>query len=126
MPEGWLYSTFIPFPGTLPWNSPERFEIEILNYDFRMYYPLGVNGRGPVNIRTRHLSREELSELRDDMIDFLRALIPNPRLETVISRFSEQRKLLSPLPDGLSGDEIKYIYGRVGYQHEAVGVCDIH
>ena len=27
-PDSWLYSTFIPFPGTKPWINPEDLELK--------------------------------------------------------------------------------------------------
>lgn len=105
-PDSWLYSTFIPFPGTILWERPEKFGIRIVNKDFRLYYPLGLNGRGPVNIESIYLTREKLVELRDDMIDFLRNEIPNRRVDNAIALFEHQKEQILPYFDGL---DWKYI-----------------
>jgi len=105
-PESWLFSTFVPLPGTAYWDNPEEFGIEILCRDFRAYYPLGVNARGPINIRSKHLSREGLRELRDDMLNFLRREIPNERVEEAIRKFPQQREILLPYFQGLDLDYV--------------------
>ena len=92
-PDRWLYSTFIPFPGTDYWKRPEKYGIDIVRIDFRAYYPLGLNARGPVNVTNRHLDREALEELRDDMLEFLREAAPDPRVEEALRRFPVQREL---------------------------------
>lgn len=106
-PDTWLFSTFIPFPGTDQWNDPEKFNIKIECKDFRAYYNLGLNGRGPVNISNQYLSREKLQELRDEMLYFLLREVPNSRVEKAMQRFEEQRVKLIPYIDGL---EEKYLY----------------
>lgn len=110
-PDSWLYSTFVPLPGTRPWLYPERFGVKILCRDFRTYYPLGINGRGPVNIRNKYLHRDELLELRDNMINFLRELIPNKRIEKVIIQSDAQRKKIAPYLDGLKEEYVSDILG---------------
>lgn len=90
-PNDWLFSTFTPFPGTRYWSHPEEFGIEIYTRDSRLYYPLGLNARGPINIRTKHLSREKLYQTREDMLSFLRKEIPNSRVEWAIELFPKQR-----------------------------------
>lgn len=100
-PDSWLYSTFIPFPGTAFWDKPEEFGIKIHCRDFRTYYPLGLNARGPLNISNRFLSRGELLELRDNMLSFLREAVPNPRVEEAIHRFARQRSVFLPYLEGL-------------------------
>lgn len=99
-PDDWLFSTFIPFPGTRYWSHPEEFGIEIYSRDSRLYYPLGLNARGPVNIRTKYASREELYNLRESMLKFLRQEISNPRVERAIELFPKQ----GPTFDRVLGD----------------------
>ncbi|MGE5411500.1 MAG: B12-binding domain-containing radical SAM protein [Clostridiales bacterium] len=95
-PDNWLFSTFIPFPGTEQWNEPEKFGIKILCKDFRAYFNLGLNGRAPLNISNKYLSRAELKALRDDMLQFLLREVPNPRVEKAIALFDKQKKRLLP------------------------------
>lgn len=106
-PDSWLYSTFIPFPGTDYWNNPRKHGIEIVCHDSRAFYPLGLNARGPVNIKTPNMSRDDLVKLRNDMLDFLRREIPNPRVEATINRFEEQKKVVEPYFKGL---DTRYIW----------------
>lgn len=103
-PDSWLYSTFIPFPGTDYWSNPEKYGIEIICRDPRAYYPLGLNARGPLNVRNRFLTRDKLMELRNDVLDFLRREIPNPRVEKAIQMFPEQLKKLKPYLQDLNTD----------------------
>jgi anaerobic magnesium-protoporphyrin IX monomethyl ester cyclase len=95
-PDNWLFSTFIPFPGTEQWKNPDKYCIKIVNKDFRAYYNLGLNGRGPINITTGQLSQNGLKELRDDMLSFLLKEIPNPRVEYAIKQFSVQKERFMP------------------------------
>jgi len=95
-PDTWLFSTFIPFPGTDQWKNPERYGINILNKDFRGYYNLGLNGRGPINFVTETQDRNSLRNLRDEMLNFLRSEIPNPRVDYAISQFEKQKHLFLP------------------------------
>lgn len=106
-PDSWLYSTFIPFPGTDYWNNPEKHGIEIVCHDSRAYYPLGLNARGPVNIKTSNMSRDDLVKLRNDVLDFLRKEIPNPRVEAVINNFENQKRVAEQYLYGL---DTKYIW----------------
>lgn len=92
-PDTWLFSTFIPFPGTDQWNNPARYGINIINKDFRGYYNLGLNARGPINFETESQDRDSLRNLRDEMLKFLRTEIPNPRVEYAISQFEKQKQL---------------------------------
>jgi radical SAM superfamily enzyme YgiQ (UPF0313 family) len=103
-PDTWLFSTFIPFPGTQQWKDPSKFNIRIHCKDFRAYYNLGLNGRGPINISNQHLSRSDLRHLRDEMLGFLMTEVPNPRVETAMARFSEQRERVRPHFEGLEED----------------------
>jgi radical SAM superfamily enzyme YgiQ (UPF0313 family) len=109
-PDRWLYSTFTPFPGTPYWDRPQDFGIEILRRDLRTYYPLGLNARGPLNVRSRNLDRGELEELRDDMLAFLRRLAPDPRVEEAIRRFDTQRPVFERCLEDLADTE--YLFGR--------------
>ncbi len=106
-PDNWIYSTFTPFPGTVYWNYPKKFGISILCKDFRTYYPLGLNAKGPINISNKYLSRDELKDLRDDMLSFLRKELPNPRVEEAIKRFPQQQQKIIPFFQDL---ELKYVY----------------
>lgn len=106
-PDTWLFSTFIPFPGTEQWKDPDKFKIKIESKDFRAYYNLGLNGRGPLNIRNQYLSREELKQVRDSMLEFLLKEVPNPRVQKAMANFEQQRLKLLPYIDGL---EEKYLY----------------
>ncbi len=103
-PDSWLFSTFIPILGTDYWRNPQKYGIDILCNDFRAFYPLGLNGRGPVNIRNSYLTREQLKGLRDDLLDFLRKEIPDARVEKAIADFPEQRKRIEPYFEGLNLD----------------------
>ena len=109
-PDRWLYSTFTPFPGTDYWDHPEKHGIEIQRGDFRTYYPLGLNARGPVNARNRALDRWELQELRDDMLAFLRRLAPDPRVEVALGRFEAQRPVFERCLADLEDREL--LFGR--------------
>lgn len=90
-PDDWLYSTFTPFPGTAYWDEPKRFGLDIHNRDSRLYYPLGLNARGPINVSSLSMNRDQLYQSREDMLDFLRRLIPSQRVERAISLFPQQR-----------------------------------
>jgi len=106
-PDSWLYSTFIPFPGTDYWVNPDKYGIKIRCTDLRAYYPLGINARGPVNIDNKYLNRDGLIELRDDMLNFLRKEIPNARVEEAINAFPKQKQILEPFFAGLN---TKYVF----------------
>jgi len=106
-PDSWLYSTFIPFPGTAYWEFPEAFGINILCKDFRAYYPLGLNARGPVNIRTEWLDRDGILSLRNDFLEFLRNELPCERVENAIRRFPQQRAIAERYFEGL---DLKYMF----------------
>ncbi|HRI46581.1 MAG TPA: radical SAM protein, partial [Ignavibacteriaceae bacterium] len=100
-PDNWLFSTFIPFPGTEQWNNPEKYGIKIECDDFRAYYNLGLNARAPVNISNKYLSRRELVSLRNQMLEFLRVEVPNPRVEKAISDFAIHKPRLQNYINGL-------------------------
>lgn len=103
-PDSWLLSTFIPMLGTDYWRNPEKYGIDILCRDFRAFYPVGLNARGPINIKNRYLSREQLKTLRDDLLNFLRHEIPDARVEKAIADFPNQRKIVEPYFKGLDLD----------------------
>jgi radical SAM superfamily enzyme YgiQ (UPF0313 family) len=109
-PDRWLYSTFTPFPGTDYWVRPERYGLEILRRDYRAYYPLGLNARGPVNVASKNLDRDQLEEQRDDVLEFLRTEVPDPRVEEAIRRFPRQRAVFEACIEDMSDRE--YMFGR--------------
>jgi radical SAM superfamily enzyme YgiQ (UPF0313 family) len=106
-PDTWLFSTFIPFPGTDQWKNPNKYKINIECKDFRAYYNLGLNGRGPINISNQYLTRDELYELRDDMLRHLLNVVPNKRVEKAIENFHFQKTKFIPYTIGL---EEKYLF----------------
>lgn len=106
-PDTWLFSTFIPFPGTVQWSNPSKYKINIECKDFRAYYNLGLNGRGPINISNQYLSRDELRNLRDDMLDFLLQEVPNKRVKMAIENFEGQKIKILPYIEGL---DTKYLF----------------
>jgi radical SAM superfamily enzyme YgiQ (UPF0313 family) len=106
-PDNWLFSTFIPFPGTEQWRNPEKYGIKIHCHDFRTYFNLGLNGRAPVNISNQFLSRDELQVLRNDMLEFLLKEVPNPRVEEAINRFPAQMEKLMPYVQDM---DYKYMF----------------
>ncbi len=106
-PDSWLYSTFIPFPGTAYWEKPEEYGITILCKDFRAYYPLGLNARGPVNVRTKYFDRDEILAARNDFLDYLRKELPNARVEEAIKRFPGQKEMAMKYFSGL---DPKYLF----------------
>jgi len=69
--------TFIPYPGSAIWNSPEKYGIEIFNKDFGNYFMISTDGTGGINYRIDGLSERKYIELRDDLMSFIRARSKN-------------------------------------------------
>ena len=70
-PVFWNMSVFTPFPGADVWKNPEKYKIKILTRDLRKYAMVGRDYRGSVVVETEEMSKEDIEQARDELIDLL-------------------------------------------------------
>lgn len=70
-PDFWNVSTFMPLPGSDAWNNPEKFGLKILTRDLNEYQMIGKDLKGNVVVETEEMSKEDIEQARDEMIDIL-------------------------------------------------------
>lgn len=75
-PDFWNVSVFTPFPGCAVWNNPERYGIKILTRDLSQYAMVGRNHRGIVVSETEAMSKQDIEQARDELIDLLKEIAP--------------------------------------------------
>jgi len=72
-PDQFILSTFTPIVGSHVWHNPDDYGlINFDRMDFANQWEVGRGAAGGTLISTDVLSSEELKELRDEMLDFLR------------------------------------------------------
>ena len=71
-PDSVSLYTFIPYPGTPIWKDPEKFDMEIIEKDFKNYFIINKDGFGGVVAKPKKIPLEELLRLRKDLLDYLR------------------------------------------------------
>lgn len=70
-PDFWNVSTFMPLPGSEAWNTPEKFGLKILTRDLDQYHMIGKDLRGNVVVETEEMSKADIEQARDEIIDML-------------------------------------------------------
>lgn len=73
-PDFWNVSCFTPLPGSDAWNNPEKFGLKILTRDLNQYQMIGKDLKGNVVVETEEMSKEDIEQARDEMIDMLSSL----------------------------------------------------
>ncbi len=68
-PDFWNVSTFTPLPGSDAWNTPEKFGLKIITRDLRRYRMMGKDMKGNVVVETKEMSKSDLEQARDYLID---------------------------------------------------------
>jgi len=77
-PDKWTLSTFTPYPGCEIFNNPDRFNVEIIDYNFAHWWnfvfnvrDLNLPGREGYVHRLKGQTLEEMKARHDDLYDFL-------------------------------------------------------
>lgn len=70
-PDFWNVSTFMPLPGSDAWNNPEKFGLKILTRDLNQYHMIGKDMKGNVVVETEEMSKADLEQARDEIMDIL-------------------------------------------------------
>lgn len=74
-PDFWNVSTFMPLPGSVIWTHPEQFDdLKILTRDLTQYQMIGKDLKGNVVVETEEMSKEDIEQARDEMIDLLTSM----------------------------------------------------
>lgn len=75
-PDFWNVSCFTPFPGSLVWKVPEKYGLKILTRDLSQYAMVGKDFRGNVVVETEEMSKTDIEQARDELIDLCLTLSP--------------------------------------------------
>ncbi len=73
-PDFWNVSTFMPLPGSDAWISPEKFGLKILTRDLNQYHMIGKDLKGNVVVETEEMSKTDIEQARDELIDILETM----------------------------------------------------
>ena len=74
-PDFWNVSTFMPLPGCDSWNNPEKFGLKILTRDLGQYHMIGKDLKGNVVVETEEMSKTDIEQARDELIDMLQTMV---------------------------------------------------
>jgi anaerobic magnesium-protoporphyrin IX monomethyl ester cyclase len=70
-PDQFTLFNFIPLPGCAIWKDPQKYNIKIVNQDFKNYFNIASNNQGGLVAETQELNVKDLRELRQDFVTFL-------------------------------------------------------
>ena len=70
-PDQYFVSSFVPYPGTEPWNNPEKFGITYIDKEFEQFYQVGKEGHGGLTVDTEWLTRQQFYELEKEFRGWL-------------------------------------------------------
>jgi anaerobic magnesium-protoporphyrin IX monomethyl ester cyclase len=70
-PDQFTLFNFIPLPGCAIWNDPQKYNIKIVNRNFKDYFNIAGDNQGGLVVETQELSSKDLSNLRQDFVAFL-------------------------------------------------------
>jgi radical SAM superfamily enzyme YgiQ (UPF0313 family) len=71
LPDEYIISAFVPYPGTDPYQHPEQYGIETIEADFSQYFLLRKGRQTSYIFRTANLAPNSISEMRTRMIQEL-------------------------------------------------------
>ncbi len=70
-PDQYTLFNFVPYPGCDIWNNPKKYNVEIVNRDFSNYFSIAGDNEGGAVINTAELTSNEISGLRQELVEFL-------------------------------------------------------
>jgi radical SAM superfamily enzyme YgiQ (UPF0313 family) len=79
MPDKWLLSQFVPYPGTQVFLDHETFGITEIDRDLGKYYTAGIGGRAPIVYETVDCDRDKLRELHDRTYEHMQSMVEMDR-----------------------------------------------
>jgi len=78
-PDFWNVSVFTPFPGCDVAEHPEKYNVKILTTDLTELAMVGKEFKGNVVMETEAMSKSDIEQARDDLIDFMMQISPPPK-----------------------------------------------
>jgi hypothetical protein len=69
-------SVFTPYPGSQIWANPEKYKIKLLTRDLNQFIMVGKNFKGNVVVETEKMSKKDIEQARDEMIDLMLEIAP--------------------------------------------------
>lgn len=70
-PQYWTLFTFVPLPGCDIYNNPDKYNIKIVNKDYKEYFNIaGQNESGTV-VETEYMTADEVKKAREYMLQNL-------------------------------------------------------
>lgn len=79
MPDKWLLSQFVPYPGTQVYMNPPSYGITEIEEDWGKYYTAGIGGKAPIVYETIECDREKLRELHDRTYEHMQSRVEMDR-----------------------------------------------
>jgi len=73
-PDYWNVSVFTPYPGSAVFANPEKYGVKLLTRNIEDYAMVSKNGKGNVVMETKDMSKKDIEEARDSLIDLLKSL----------------------------------------------------
>ena len=70
-PDQFTLFNFVPLPGCDIWKDPQKYNIKIINQDFKNYFNIAGNNQGGLVVETQELGAKDLNNLRQDFVAFL-------------------------------------------------------
>lgn len=73
-PDYWNVSVFTPYPGCSVFANPEKYGVKILTRDMSQYAMVSKDYRGNVVMETEEMSKKDVEQARDELIDLCLSL----------------------------------------------------
>ena len=87
-PDQYTLFTFVPLPGCEAWKDPEKYGVKIINKDFRNFFNIAGNNEGGLVAETEALSCQEIADLRQDLVSFLKHRSQRGKLQDYYQKVS--------------------------------------
>jgi radical SAM superfamily enzyme YgiQ (UPF0313 family) len=67
-PDQYTLFNFVPLPGCDIWNNPDKYDIKIVNNDFKNYFNIAGHNEGGLVVETETLKTQDIARLRQELL----------------------------------------------------------
>jgi len=67
-PDQYTLFNFVPLPGCDIWNNPDKYDIKIVNNDFKNYFNIAGHNEGGLVVETETLKTHDIARLRQELL----------------------------------------------------------
>jgi len=67
-PDQYTLFNFVPLPGCDIWKNPDKYDIKIVNNDFKNYFNIAGHNEGGLVVETETLKTNDIARLRQELL----------------------------------------------------------